>query len=142
MTDIYTKEITELHQFFEDWFSAKLDKTQTKFARFADTVSEGFVLISPAGTLTHRTPLLEGLYEAHGNQPNSRLWIENVQVRYQDGDITLVIYEEWQDIDGKITARHSSALFKTQVDTPNGIAWLHVHETWLPEYQPKTDSSA
>lgn len=142
MTDIYAKEITELHQFFEDWFAAKLDKTQIEFARFANTVSESFIIISPDGTLTQRTPLLESLYDAHGKRPNSRLWIKNVQILHRDNDIALVIYEEWQEIDSKITARHSSALFKTQIDTPNGIVWFHVHETWFPEYQPKTDSSA
>jgi len=133
MTDIYTNEIRELHQFFEDWFSAKLDKTRDVFSRFTNTVAEEFALISPGGTLTKREPLLKSLYAAHNTRHNFRIWIENVQVRYQTGDIALVIYEEWQEVGGETTARQSSALFKSQSNTPNGIAWLHVHETWLPE---------
>ena len=34
--------------------------------------------------------------------------------------------------DGTITGRVSTAVFRERADTPNGLAWLHVHETWLP----------
>ena len=46
-------------------------------------------------------------------------------------DITLVTYEEWQDEGSGERGRISSALFRSRVGTPNGLEWLHVHETWL-----------
>jgi hypothetical protein len=52
------------------------------------------------------------------------------------GDILLVTYEEWQQSGDQTTARLSTALFRDKPDAPNGLEWLHVHETWLPDRAP------
>ena len=45
-------------------------------------------------------------------------------------ELALATYEEWQEIDGKINARLSTVLLRAKADAPNGVEWLHVHETW------------
>ncbi len=51
--------------------------------------------------------------------------------------IVLATYEEWQK--GALNSkppnngRVSSAVFLKDRSRPNGLMWLHVHETWLPE---------
>lgn len=49
------------------------------------------------------------------------------------GDIALVTYEESQSRDGDKRVLFSSALFRDKEGTPNGLEWLHVHETWLSQ---------
>lgn len=40
-------------------------------------------------------------------------------------------YEEWQDTGQGERGRISSVLFRRRERAPNGVEWLHVHETWI-----------
>ena len=132
------REVEELHQFFEDWFNGEAENTDEAYARFSDVLADGFVIIVPSGQLQDRDTLVEGLrphYAPEGSEP-IRLWIENFQLRLrfpgEDGDVVLVTYEQWQQRGESRRGRLSSALLRERADTPNGLEWLHVHETWLP----------
>lgn len=132
MVEQYKTEICQLHDFFGAWFTGALANTDENFARFADVMAEGFAIISPSGKLTERPTLLTGLRAAHGRQPGIRIWTQHHQLRHQAGDLALLTYEEWQmTAAGETTARLSTVLFQAQAGAPNGVAWLHVHETWL-----------
>ena len=62
-----------------------------------------------------------------------RIWIENFEVRAVVGDVAVVSYEEWQEIAGQPRGRISSGVFRVRAGTPNGVEWLHLHETWLTD---------
>lgn len=125
-------EIEELHQFFQAWFRAELPNTDEAFERFANALAPNFGMVVPSGDIVEREPLLERLRGIHGAQPNIRIWIETVRVRQTHNDMALATYEEWQSAEsGDSTSRISSALFAKDAGAPNGIKWLHVHETWL-----------
>ncbi len=128
------KDVIELHQFFEDWFSGKLEPSEKNFERFTATVAESFEIISPDGTRMVRDEILERVKNAHGANKDRgfRVWIKNYRGRPIQEGIHLATYEEWQEQDGKERGRLSTALFRTNPDAPNGVVWLHVHETWLP----------
>jgi hypothetical protein len=62
------------------------------------------------------------------------MWIENAELRFEQGGLTVATYEEWQrHADETVTGRLSTVIFRDQLSTSNGLAWVHVHETWLPE---------
>jgi len=130
-TTVFEREIVELHQFFMDWFNSKLENTDAEFARFADTVGPDFHIVSPSGQLTDRETLLTQLRGAYGARPGAKLWIENAALRTQIGDIAIVTYEEWQTNNRETTSRMSTAVFQKTATAPNGLLWLHVHETWF-----------
>lgn len=125
------REVIELHQFFEDWFTGKLEPTDANFARFADVMGSDFVIVTPAGRTIPRSTLLQGLKNAHNSQPNIRIWIENFVWQGQAGEFGWATYEEWQEKDGDVTGRVSTVLFQQNSQTPNQLMWQHVHETWL-----------
>ncbi|MCE7987689.1 MAG: DUF4440 domain-containing protein [Caldilinea sp. CFX5] len=133
MLEQYKAEICELHDFFQAWFTGALANTDANFARFADVMADGFVIISPAGKLSERPALLTGLRAAHQRQPGIRIWTQNHQLRHQVGGLALLTYAEWQESAVGTTARLSTVLFQAQAGTPNGVVWLHVHETWLQQ---------
>lgn len=128
------QEIIELHQFFQDWYQGELEESEHEFNRFARVMAEEFSIISPTGSINHRDAILEMVRHSYGSweNRNGRIWIENVVMHWQDGDMCLLTYEEWQEIDEHITARLSSVLFRDQFATPHGVEWVHLHETWLP----------
>ena len=124
-------EIIELHQFFQDWYNNQLKPTDENFARCADVLAPEFAIIFPSGDKILCQPLLDRLWKAHNSYTGMRIWIENIQVLHQLDDMVLATYEEWQEIEGKVTARISSVLFKKEQTKPNELLWLHVHETWI-----------
>ena len=100
-------------------------------------LADGFALISPRGVMTERRPLLrelEAAYGIHGaDEVPFNIEVRNFRHRYTQGTLCLVTYEEWQQLAGAATGRLSSAWFRARSDTPHGVEWLHVHETWLPD---------
>jgi hypothetical protein len=126
-------EITQLHAFFQQWFNGEMAPTEENFSRLRNVLAEGFQLVSPDGNLLERLPLLDGLFQAHGSREGMEIWIEEVSVLHWFDRLALATYQEWQKLDGQVTARLSSVLFRDKEDAPNRIEWLHVHETWLDQ---------
>lgn len=125
-------EVIELHQFFQDWFNGELQPTAENYARFADVLSADFIIVGPDGNITEREPLIAGLRSAHNSQSDFKIWIENFQFRHQEGNVAVATYEEWQTAaEGETNARLSTVVFREEAGMPNGVVWLHVHETWL-----------
>ena len=124
-------EIIELHQFFQDWYNKCLSPTDKNFARCVNVLHPNFRIILPRGDQIQYHTLLEILRNAHGSHTNMHIWIKRIQVLHQIGDLVLATYEEWQEIDGQVNSRLSTVLFQKAPKTPNGLSWLHVHETWI-----------
>ncbi len=129
------KEVEELHQFFQDWSTGHLDASDSSFERFSKVMADGFEIISPGGGRMTRVEILARVREGHGSSKGTsfRIWIQNYRSRPIGNGLLLVTYEEWQDTDGEKRGRISTAVFQPKSDTPNGLEWLHVHETWLSD---------
>jgi hypothetical protein len=127
-------ELVELHDFFQGWLGGTLPATDEVYTRLSDTQAPEFAIITPGGELIPSPILLAQLRAAHGSRPGWQMWIENAELRFTQDGLTVATYEEWQrHADGKVTGRLSTVIFRDQPDTPNGLVWVHVHETWLPE---------
>ena len=124
-------EIIDLHKFFEDWFGGKVSNTDVVFARFVDCMDNGFVLISPDGSIQTLAELKPMLRAAHGSRPGVRIWATNARLLHRMDGHVVMAYEEWQVTDGAQTRRQSSAVFRTDAGLPQGVQWVHLHETWL-----------
>ena len=137
MRELCEKEVVELHRFFQDWFGGVLENDDATFGRFGGVLAEGFLIVSPNSAATEREPLIERLRGAYGSwatgsERPGRIWIEKLRVRRSVEDWAIVTYEEWQQVGGETRGRISTAVFGRREGTPNGVEWLHVHETWLP----------
>lgn len=138
LEDRARREIEELHHFFQQWFNGTVENTDEVYARFTGVLAEGFVIVSPDGQLRERTAVIDGLrgsYAPADSEP-VRVWVENVELRRQlpsqDGELVVVTYQEWLQRGEARRGRLSTALLRESAEAPNGLMWLHVHETWLP----------
>jgi hypothetical protein len=125
------REIADLHHFFEDWFCGRVEQTREHFARFAEVTAEEFHLISPSGVMIDRAQALAWIWEMHGARPTTRMGVDKVRVVSRRAGYCVAVYEEWQETPDTRTVRLSSALLDENTDAPNGLRWLHVHETWI-----------
>jgi len=127
----WQKEIEDLHVFFENWLAGKAAKTEEVYSRFSDSVDDSFNLISPNGVSMSRKELLPSLYQSHGKRKDVQIWTKKKKLLAQNGDILVVSYEEWQKENNEDRGIVSSAVFIIDPEKPNGVRWLHVHETWI-----------
>lgn len=135
MREQIEQEVHRLHRFFEQWFVGALEEDDGVFAEVADALAPDFVLISPSGEAIQREDLLPRLRSMHAVRRNSpdefRIWIESFETRFQSGPLHGVTYEECQRSGDEVTRRVSTGVFRERSDTPFGVEWVHVHETWL-----------
>jgi hypothetical protein len=126
------REVIDLHRFFQHWFAGERELSVRGFERFTSVIADDFELIAPSGVRSNRSGLMDIIWKAHGKDPGSRIWIENIHCHPLGEQLHLATYEEWQGTDDAVRGRLSSALLRHHPDLPHSIKWLHLHETWLP----------
>ena len=123
-------EVEQLHAFFQAWFRGELPPDDEAFARFADVLAPTFTMIGPTARAGDRAATLAAVRSGHGAEQDMTIEIRDHRHRLSAGDVSLVTYEEWQTRGGQTRGRISSVLFRERDGLPNGLEWLHVHETW------------
>lgn len=131
-------EVDDLHRFFVAWLGGE---PGAEFARCEAALGPGFQIVEPDGTVVERATLMRALASARGKHDDPDrpfdIRIEDATARSLSGALCLVTYVERQTVRGQPTARRSSALLRDAPDGPNGVEWLHVHETWIePAFHP------
>ncbi|MEX2500325.1 MAG: hypothetical protein WD397_15770 [Wenzhouxiangellaceae bacterium] len=130
--DVVEREVRELHRFFQDWYRGKLE--DEAFQRFSGVMGEGFMIILPDARVLPRQTIVDAVRSQKGSDAQAELWIENVRLVHSEAEFLVATYEEWQGRAGNdARGRLSTVVFTRDEDAPNGLAWRHVHETWLPE---------
>ncbi len=132
MQEQIAQEVTELHQFFQDWFNDELAENDTAFSRFAQVMAPQFEIVGPDGNTTAREkllPLLRGLHASRVEQ-SFRIEVKNIRSRSLGSGLYLVSYEEWQYTGDKTRNWQSSVIMRSSEGKPNGLVWEHVHETY------------
>lgn len=130
--------VVDLHQFFEDWFNARLSNTSDSLKPFRDVLAEDFQYIGPAGFLIDKSIIFEGgTWPGHGwwvkdGAAGGQTRVENFAFRRLSEATALVTFEYWQDVDETKRGRQNTAVFRIDPSMPHGVVWLHVQETWLP----------
>lgn len=125
------REIHQLHQFFQDWYRGN---EQAEFNRLDQALSNGFTIIMPDGRILDRDSIIEAVHGQHDSDSQAELEIRNVRLHEVHDNTAIFTYEEWQGRGGEdMRGRLSSVVFAFNDSAPNGLVWLHVHETWLPE---------
>ena len=135
------QEVRGFHAFLRDWLVGAVPRTAEAFARFSGALVDEVEVVSPLGTVTGRNALVSEFEGLHGRLAADadafEIWIENYRCHWVMGGHAAVTYEEWHRRRGATSARLSSAFFRRVETAPTGVAWVHVHETWLPGLAPE-----
>ncbi len=136
MLDAARCEVLEVHQLLESWFVGAVPENDAALVRFLDVLAPDFEAVMPSGRLVDRAALVARLHELHGQWRDAhrrgRIRIERLHARALGEAVVLVTYEEWQDYGATSRGRQASAvLASADSPAPNGLRWLHLHETWL-----------
>ncbi len=127
------REIVELHEFLQDWYRGH---PEADFNRFDRVLTDDFVIIMPDSRILDRATINSAVRDQHDSDSQAELDIRNVRLHGTHDNTAIFTYEEWQGRGGEpMRGRLSSVFFAVDEEAPNGLVWLHVHETWLPEPQ-------
>ncbi len=129
------KEVLDFHLALEGWLGGGSSNTDDNFAVIEQALVEEFSYVLPEGHMADKAATVGNLRQAHGALGQDfRIWIKNFNVIANPGSICMVRYEEWQRMpDASLEGRISTVAFRVNEKQANGVEWLHVHETWLPE---------
>ncbi|MDT8408058.1 MAG: hypothetical protein RQ741_00535 [Wenzhouxiangellaceae bacterium] len=126
-----SREIIELHQFFEGWYRGQ---EHLAFDRIDRALGADFVIVMPDARVLERAAIIEAVRGQHDSDALAKLKICNVALRAVHDGTAIFTYEEWQSgQDQPMRGRLSTVVFAEDPARPNGLAWLHVHETWLAD---------
>ncbi len=132
--DAVQSEVEALHRFFVEWFGGACAGTEAELRRgLLQRLDEAFVLVPPAGLVLSRDELTASIKAGYGSNPAFRIAIRNVQVRRAWDGHLLATYEEWQRNARASSPPDNARIASVLFDARDGLKWLHVHETWLPE---------
>jgi len=134
VTDVPTlaacrREIEELHAFFVAWYTSQIGE----FDRMEAVIAPDFGMVSPDGDRLDREAVLETVRDGRGrHEPGTfDIDVRNVALLDSGDDHALAQYEEWQTSPDGRDGRISTVIFRVDPGTPNRLAWVVVHETWL-----------
>ena len=126
------REVTVRHAFFADLFAGRMaDDVRDVVERNFDA---DFYRICPDGSVQDRNGLVAMLELARGSvQADFAIVVDFEDVRALAGEAVLVRYLERQSSSGSQTARRATALFERGEESPNGVIWRFVQETWIKD---------
>jgi hypothetical protein len=122
------QEVKDRHVFFADWLAGRIAETALDSAMRC--FSPDFRRIAPDGREMDRAALTAWLAARRGIMPKSfAIETADLQVVLDTAACAVVGYREIQP--GQTPpVRISTAIFVPEEAAPNGVAWLHVQETW------------
>ncbi|MEP3036007.1 MAG: hypothetical protein ABJO67_16885, partial [Pseudoruegeria sp.] len=127
-----TKEIVDLHDFFTEWFNGTADRDQLE-PRFLSRLHQDVQFIPPEGQVMTGAGLKDGFGRGYGSNPDFRIQIRDVDVRYECGHLVLATYTEWQTGAALSAEANNARVTTVLMEMTCPVTWLHIQETWLPE---------
>ena len=128
MKERVKKEIIRLHQFFQDWFSGKVERSRELFdLNVSSHFDSSFEFVIPDGTHMTKTQTVASLRSAYGYDPKFKIKVRFKSFRKIEKNTYLVVYEERQVDEGKKNRRLSVAVVRHS-NKAGGLKWLHCHE--------------
>lgn len=129
MTTDYEQAVVSLHGFIADWLAGRVD--DAAFSRFESALAPEFRIVSGDGDVTQRDRFLAGFRDARDTESaDFRIDVRNVRTRPVGDGLAVATFEEHHG-GADSSVRVTSALLRADADAPDGVAWLHVHETPL-----------
>lgn len=128
-----TKEVEDLHVFFERWFRG--DEPEEGITRLRQHLGSSFEMVTPRGNRLGLETLLKSLRGARGSNASFRIEVRDVALLHADDRVVVARYQEWQWNAKHSTpadnARWSTVVFDRDGARPNGLTWRWLQETFF-----------
>ncbi|XP_027176070.1 sucrose-phosphatase 1 [Coffea eugenioides] len=137
-------EVVKFNLFFERWRRAEVEKSELYLANMKAVCCPSGVLVHPSGIEKLLGDCVNAFRTCYGDQQGKgyRVWVDQVLPTQVGSDSWLVKYKKWELSGEKQKGCLTTVLLSSKgVSVPEGLTWVHVHQTWLDGAGPTDDSS-
>ncbi len=90
-----------------------------------------FTLIGPDGNISDRNQVLAAVETGHGRSGPLEIVTSDHTVLADRPGVLVARYVETHHLASRTDRRITTVVFTDRMDLPNGVGWLHAHETWI-----------
>ena len=123
------EEIDELHAFFEAYFLG----TEDSLDRFEAALADGFTTVGPDGAEHDRASTVRMVRDGHGHTDSLTITTSDHRLLAATDDLVVATYVEHHELRDRANHRLATVVFRVDPAGPNGLRWLRVQETWVPQ---------
>ncbi|MCO4747209.1 MAG: NAD(P)-binding domain-containing protein [Proteobacteria bacterium] len=128
------REVVALHASVEAWITGR--SSADAFSDVSSRFHSSFALVAPSGARLTRADLMAGISASHGANPDFSMRIRDITIVADGPECVVARCTMWQrgaKNSSPDNGRHITCVFVRDARCPHGLAWIHAHESWLPE---------
>ncbi len=118
-------EIDELHAWFEAYFLALESSTD----RMEVALASGFTMTDPSGATSSRQEVIATVVAGHGHAESLVIETSDHRLIHAGDEVIVAGYTETHHLRDRRNDRRTTVVFVADSQGPNGLRWLHAHET-------------
>eukprot|EP00249_Psilotum_nudum_P023549 c28919_g1_i4 orf=681-1124(+) len=126
------KEVVEFNVFFEKWLKGEVPNNDESYERLTGVIAKDATMVSHWGKGLSFIESLHAARRNHGlmQEKGFVLWVDNIMEQTLAEGVYLVTWQLWEQLAGEERKGYfATAIFIAKEGTPNGVVWLHFHET-------------
>ena len=129
------QEVRDIHAFLERWYNGEVEKTEDNLARYGNVLDLGYQAVDPHGAIIRRALALDTLRGTYGKWRDSaepgKIEIANLELRFILDSLVAVTFDEYHSANNRTRRLKTTAVLRVRHGTPNGVEWLHTHQSDL-----------
>lgn len=110
-----------------------IPRTEEQLDRLEEALEKRFTFVTTSGQVLAREAIVGAVRESHGARPGLRIRLREPRLVHSCKHHVVATYQEWQEAEGERTGRTSTVVLERKEEAPNGLVWIHVHETWITQ---------
>lgn len=121
-------EVAELHACFEAYFLGTLPDD---LSRVETALAPDFSMVGPHGNESNRSQVIAALKAGYNRTDSLTIGTSDYQLLHESDEFVIASYTESHDGQGESSHRRATVVFRRDVDGPNGLRWIRVHECFI-----------
>lgn len=131
-------EVVTFYLFYENWRRAELEKSDHYIQDLNSIFYSSGIYVHPSGTEQSLHKCIDMISTLYGDKQGKdyRIWLDRVSSTQIGSGSWLVKFDKWESIGEKRQCCITTVLLTTeQAEASDRFTWLHVHQTWLDNWQ-------
>jgi len=120
--------------FYERWRRAEVQKSEQSMQKLRLSFYPLGIIVHPSGFEQPLHQYMDGVERSYGDKQGTkfRVWLDRVSSAQIGVDIWLVKFDKWElSGEERECCLTTVLLGSKQTEVPDGLIWMHVHQTLL-----------
>ncbi|CAM6007876.1 unnamed protein product [Sphagnum balticum] len=135
-------EVVEYLLLIEQWLRGDVPNSHQVHNRLKSVLAPDSSLVHAYGIISNPYKEIDSFHSLYGSQKGKTfaIWADRIRTMEISDDSWVVRFDKWQRTG--LTFFFLCLFIQANVDTPNGLQWKLIHETWLSGYSGAGSNSS